>query len=165
MAAVGLLSEQRKAVTPSLRHELKTTVSIMKTKYLLVPLLLCLLAKINATPLAVMSECGAMYGMGGAYLTFAGKFGGELQPHEIRRVTQVSIAGCAAGSTIKGYLLQVHCQGQVSTFESDSGTLSPEALKYLALLEPGDSFDFEDVTAQLPSGDIVQVLARRFVVI
>ena len=102
---------------------------------------------------------------GGAYLTFAGKFGGEVTKQELAAHRQVGIAGCAAGSEILQFTLYISHKGKTTPFSSKSCELSDAMQQQLRSLVAGDSFYFERIQAKLPEGGKVEVHARKFTVV
>ena len=90
---------------------------------------------------------------GGAYLIFAGKFGGDLSPEQIRKVRTLSVGGCAAGSRIFTYKLSITHKGQEHHFKASSDQLSTAAISLLQKLQKGDHFQFSKVKARTPSGN------------
>jgi len=102
---------------------------------------------------------------GGAYLTYAGKFGGEISSSDLKNPCKIGIEGCAKGSKIYQFTLYV-VQNQKSTvYKGTSHELSPEAIKHLKNLSAGDEFRFENIKATLPTGSKVDVFARKFSVV
>ena len=98
---------------------------------------------------------------GGAYLTLAGKFGGNISQAELEAECKLGIEGCAKGSKIFKYSLYI----QDKVYKGSSHSLSDEALAHLKKLEKGDEFHFESIRAKLPEGRNVDVLARKFTVV
>ena len=74
------------------------------------------------------------------------------------------VAGCAKGSQIFSFRLNVYRNGKRTTFQGEnSNELSLEMRESLAKLKPGDSFEFKQIKAYLPNGrDKVDVFAKRF---
>lgn len=106
---------------------------------------------------------GADYG--GAYLVFAGKFGGEITRKEIESHSEIKVEGCATGSKIFQFTLYVTKNGKTSTLKGNSNLLTGEMMTQLKSLSKGDSFEFQHTKAQLPnSKDVVDVHGRKFVV-
>ena len=102
---------------------------------------------------------------GGAYLLFAGKFGGDLTPKDIAGTTKLGVDGCAAGSKIFQFTLYVKKNGSTTKFIGDSDELTPEMHKALKSLSTGDEFSFKHVKARLPKkGGEVDVWAKTFFV-
>jgi hypothetical protein len=102
---------------------------------------------------------------GGAYLMFAGKFGGDLTKQELKEHSKLDSEGCAKGSKILTYTLEIKTQGKVSIIQSDSDQLSKDALATLRSLEKGDEFIFKNMKAKLPTGSTVDVMGRKFIVV
>lgn len=102
---------------------------------------------------------------GGAYLVFAGKFGGEITRKEIESHSEVKVEGCATGSKVFQFTLYVTKSGKTSTLKGKSNLLTGEMLDQLKSLTKGDSFEFQHTKAHLPnSKDVVNVHGRKFVV-
>ena len=102
---------------------------------------------------------------GGAYLTIAGKFGGEITKSELTKVTSLEIQGCAAGAKIFQFVLVVKKERKSQSFKGDSGILTKEMHMQLQALTKGDEFSFKDVKAHLNSNTVVDVWAKKFVII
>lgn len=105
--------------------------------------------------------------MGGAYATFAGKFGGDITKKELMHNTEVGVAGCTAGSLIYTFSLHVNVEseGKSDVFKGTSHELTTDMLKSLRSLKHGDSFEFKRIKAQLPEGSKIDVLGRIFIVV
>ena len=103
---------------------------------------------------------------GGAYLTFAGKVGGDLTKDDLKRHSQLGVEGCAAGSKIIQYSLIIHKGKDEKRFAGRSDELDEKAKIALQTLEPGDSFEFENVKAFLPNGkDKIDVFAKKYYIV
>lgn len=103
---------------------------------------------------------------GGAYLMFAGKFGGEITKKEIEEQTAVSVDGCATGSRIFKFTLNVTKGGKMTSLEGGSSVLTKEMLSILRSLSKGDEFEFRKSKAYLPNGkDVVDVQGKKFVIV
>lgn len=103
---------------------------------------------------------------GGAYLVFAEKFGGTVTKDQIADVQKLEVRGCAAGSKIFTFTLEVNRAGQITTFSAKSNILSEAMQAGLKKLRPGDSFEFKKTKAYLPNGkDVVDVHSRKFEVV
>ncbi|MCW5923544.1 MAG: hypothetical protein KIS77_14465 [Saprospiraceae bacterium] len=103
---------------------------------------------------------------GGAYVVFAGKFGGDITRKEIESNTEVKVEGCAKGSRIFQFTLSVTKSGKTSTLTNQSNALTDEMAVQLKSLSKGDSFEFLQTKAYLPnSKDVVDVHGRKFVVV
>ena len=102
---------------------------------------------------------------GGAYLVFAGKFGGKLTKKAIAATNTLSVEGCAKGSVIYKFDLKVTKNGRTQTFHGDSDELSTDMHKALKALEPGDEFVFKKVKARLPKDGTVDVWGKKFTVV
>lgn len=103
---------------------------------------------------------------GGAYAVFAGKFGGEITKKEIAENQKLSVEGCARGSKIFKFTLDVTKNGKTTSYQSESNILNKELISKLKELSPGDAFEFTKTKAYLPNGkDVVDVHGRKFVVV
>lgn len=103
--------------------------------------------------------------LGGAYCTIADKFGGETTLKELQNIKQIGIAGCAQGSKIYSFALEITKNGRVSTFNGSSHKLTQQILNNLKSLKSGDSFVFRKMKAHLPNGENVDVMGKPFVVV
>jgi hypothetical protein len=104
--------------------------------------------------------------VGGAYLVFAGKNGGKIEKKELASQTELKVDGCAKGSRIFTFSLEVNKGGKKSMLNADSNVLTREMISRLQNLSPGDSFEFKSIRAYLPNGkDVVDVHGERFVVV
>ncbi len=103
---------------------------------------------------------------GGAYLTFAGKFGGELTTKDLKKYKKVEVSGCAKGSKIFKFTLHIVKKGKHKTHRTQSSNLTATMLRDLQTLTKGDKFYFKNVEAHLPNGkDKVDVHTRTFTII
>ena len=103
---------------------------------------------------------------GGAYIIFAGKFGGEITQREIAEDQALTVDGCAAGSRIFKFTLDITQTGKTTSLDSESGKLTGSMINRLKSLQPGDEFEFQKTKAYLPNGkDIVDVMGKKFVVV
>jgi hypothetical protein len=103
---------------------------------------------------------------GGAYLIFAGKFGGEITQKEIAEHQAVTVDGCAVGSRIFKFTLDITHSGKTTSLQSESSKLTRTMVTQLSSLQPGDQFEFRKIKAYLPNGkDIVDVMGKKFVVV
>ena len=74
--------------------------------------------------------------------------------------------GCAVGSRIFTYTIDINKGGTICTFKAESNTLSKEMLAKMKELNTGDSFEFKKIKAYLPNGkDMVDVHSKKFVVV
>jgi hypothetical protein len=104
--------------------------------------------------------------VGGAFLLYAGKFGGDVNKKEIAEQRELAVDGCAKGSKIFKYTLVVTKGGQSFTYQASSNTLTTEMQTKLKSLSAGDSFEFSQIKAYLPNGkDVVDVHAKKFFVV
>ncbi|MBX2875400.1 MAG: hypothetical protein KTR30_25010 [Saprospiraceae bacterium] len=122
--------------------------------------LLCLLV----APLATSADAGMPSDIGGAYLVFGNKMGGEITLKTLQSCCELEVAGCAKGSQVFSFRLVVFQDGKRSTYQvEDSNELSPAMSASLANLKVGDSFEFKQIKAYLPNGrDQIDVFAKRF---
>jgi len=104
--------------------------------------------------------------IGGAYLTFAGEFGGEITLKKMSATNKLGVAGCAAGSLITTFTLKIKRQHKrAKTFKGTSHLLNKRLKSTLKELKIGDTFEFSEVSAKLPTGKSVHVICRKFTVI
>lgn len=104
--------------------------------------------------------------IGGAYLTFAGEFGGDITLKKMSATNQLGVAGCAAGSLITKFTLKVKRKNKrTQTITGTSHQFNKHIKTVLEELKIGDSFEFSRVRAKLPSGGSVDVICRSFTVI
>ena len=103
--------------------------------------------------------------LGGAYVTLADKFGGEISTEDLSTVKELGIAGCAAGSKVYTFNLEIKINGGLKKFVGESNTLSEEIIAAFGKLKKGDSFIFTKIRAHLPSGGKIDALGRTFTVI
>jgi hypothetical protein len=104
--------------------------------------------------------------IGGAYLTFAGEFGGDITLKKMNATNQLGVAGCASGSLITKFTLKVKRKNKrVQTISGTSHQLNKHIKSILEELEVGDTFQFSKVKAKLPNGRSVDVICRNFTVI
>ena len=102
---------------------------------------------------------------GGAYLMFAGKFGGELTKAEIAKTKALTVDGCAYGSVIFEYDLKITKKGKTTTFHGKSNELTDEMHTALKQLSVGDEFTFDNTKARLPKEGTVDVRAKKFTIV
>lgn len=103
---------------------------------------------------------------GGAYLTFAEKFGGDVTPHDLQRTSEIGVAGCAKGSKIFQFDLKITKNGKTVSFKGTSPKLTSDMLTALRSLSKGDEFIFKKVRAYLPDGKSeVDVWGKKFMVV
>jgi len=104
--------------------------------------------------------------VGGAYLFFAGKYGGDITKQEMTGHTEVNVEGCAKGSRIFNFTLTITKGKNTSTYTNASNVLSTEMRDKLNSLSKGDAFEFRHVKAYMPNGkDVVDVRGSKFVVV
>lgn len=102
---------------------------------------------------------------GGAYLSFAGKMGGEIAQSHVAKTTSIAVKGCASGSTITSFVLAITKNGSTKKLKGSSGDLTKAMRQSLASLKVGDSFEFLQVKAKTPKGGIHDVHARKFTLV
>lgn len=103
---------------------------------------------------------------GGAYVVFAGKFGGEITRKEIENNSEVKVDGCAKGSRVFQFTLHITKNGKTSVLKGQSSLLTDEMIAQLKSLSKGDSFEFQNTKARLSnSNDVVDVHGRKFIVV
>ena len=104
--------------------------------------------------------------IGGAYVVFAGKHGGNIKKSELRGQTELSVDGCAKGSRIFAFTLEVNRKGKVTKLHAKANVLTTDMVTTLNGLDAGDSFEFTSTKAYLPNGkDEVDVHCQKFVVV
>ena len=104
--------------------------------------------------------------LGGAYLTYADKFGGEVTKEDLTTCQEVKVVGCAAGSKIVQLNLHISKGGKAISHQSDTGNLTKEMVRDLGSLQTGDTFEFKKIRARLPGKkSVVDVATRKFVVV
>lgn len=103
--------------------------------------------------------------IGGAYLTFAGEFGGDITLKKMSATNQLGVSGCAAGSLITKFTLKVKRKNtRTKVITGTSHMLNKHMKSVLKALEIGDTFEFSRVRAKLPNGRSVDVVCRKFTV-
>lgn len=118
-----------------------------------------------ASPIA-NPEAGTGMVYGGAFVVFAGKFGGEITRKEIESHSDVQVEGCAKGSRIFQFTLCITKKGNTSTLTNKSNKLTDKMIAQLKGLSKGDSFEFKQTKAYLPnSKNAVDVHGRKFIVV
>ena len=119
-----------------------------------------------AYPAKIVPSVSVASDVGGAFLLFAGKFGGEVNKKEIAEQNDLAVDGCAKGSKIFKYTLIVTKGGQSFTYNATSNVLTSEMQTKLKTLTAGDSFEFSQIKAYLPNGkDVVEVHSKKFFVV
>ncbi len=104
--------------------------------------------------------------VGGAYVVFAGKYGGEVTQKDLEGQTTLGVDGCARGSRIFQFTLHVTHGGKTSTYTANSNVLTSEMTAKLRSLSIGDRFEFKKMKAYLPNGkDVVDVHGKEFVIV
>jgi len=102
---------------------------------------------------------------GGAYLVFAGKFGGELTKKDVANTKTLSVEGCAKGSKIYKFDLKITKNGKTTTYHGNSDQLTEEMHAQLKQLSVGDEFTFKNTKARLPVEGTVDVWAKKFTIV
>lgn len=138
---------------------LKTIVSLVTILVLtfLMPITL------NSSNLTLKME--SIEKVGGAYLTIADKFGGEISKKEIENNKTLGVEGCAKGSKITKYTIHIKSTGKTLTVKSDSNELNSKILTFIKGLKKGDTIIFKNVKAKLPTGELVDVHCRKFSIV
>ena len=104
--------------------------------------------------------------IGGAFLVFAGKNGGNIKMSELRGKTELGVEGCAKGSEIFSFVLEINSGGKTRTYKASSNVLSNEMVTALLGLHAGDSFEFKSIKANLPNDkEVVDVHGYRYVIV
>ncbi|MFN0176229.1 MAG: hypothetical protein ACKVU0_16405 [Saprospiraceae bacterium] len=104
--------------------------------------------------------------IGGAWVIFAGKTGGELTKQEISNQTELKVDGCDKGARITGFTLHVTKAGKTSTLATSSSQLTAEMRSKLKSLVKGDEFEFRSAKAIMSNGrDVVDVRGSKFKVV
>lgn len=104
--------------------------------------------------------------IGGAYLTFAGKFGGSITEEKIKKVSSLGVDGCASGSLITRFTLKIKRKKQrTQVFKGKSHVLDNKVKTALKSLKIGETFEFSSVKARLPKGGMVDVFCKKFIVV
>jgi hypothetical protein len=134
----------------------------MKKAIVLTLTIMCLLA---TTPSSSNHNPALNMTLGGAYATFAGKFGGDLTQKEIDTTTKIGIAGCASGSVILKYTIQFTTGGNKIKLDGESEDLTEEMIDTIKGLVKGDTFVFINMRAKLPTGGKVDVMSRTFTIV
>jgi hypothetical protein len=140
-------------------------------KHLLLPaIVLCLtcsfgLAPVStAHPMASTSKLDSKL-IGGAYLVFAGKTGGNVSKKDLEGQTRLSMNGCpgAKESTIVSFTLEISKGGKTTRLQASSDKLTAEMVTKLKNLAAGDSFEFKKVMAHFAnSKDLFEVHTQKF---
>ena len=102
---------------------------------------------------------------GGAYLVFAGKFGGTLTQKDIAKTKSLGVDGCAKGSKIYTFDLKITKNGKTTTYHGNSDQLTEEMHTQLQKLSIGDEFIFKNTKAKLPKEGTVDVWAKKFTIV
>ncbi len=104
--------------------------------------------------------------VGGAFLIFAGKNGGNIKMSELQGQTELSVDGCAMGSRIFTFALEINDSSRIKTLQAKSNVLSKEMVVALKGLAAGDSFEFKAMKAYLPDGkEMVEVHGKKFLIV
>ncbi len=104
--------------------------------------------------------------IGGAFVVFAGKYGGEISKQEMAGQTEIKVDGCAKGAGIFTFTLYIIKGDKRISLKGNSNILSSEMRAHLNALNKGDAFEFQHAKAYMPnSKDVVDVHARKFIVV
>lgn len=111
-------------------------------------------------------EAKAPIPYGGAYVLFAGKFGGEITKQEMEGQTELKVEGCVKGARIFDFTLSITKNGKTSVLTNNSDVLTADMRAALKSLAKGDEFEFRKTKAFLSNGkDVVDVRGSKFVVV
>ena len=119
----------------------------------------------NAHVLPNLNSANSTENFGGAYLVFAGKFGGELTQKDIANTRALNVEGCAKGSVIYEFDLKITKKGKTITLHGSSDQLTEEMHAQLKNLSVGDEFTFKNTKARLPKEGVVDVWAKKFTIV
>ncbi|MBK6993475.1 MAG: hypothetical protein IPH31_00605 [Lewinellaceae bacterium] len=104
--------------------------------------------------------------IGGAWVIFAGKTGGDLTKQEISNQTELKVDGCDKGARILGFTILITKGGKTSTLATSSSQLTTEMRTKLKSLVKGDEFEFRSAKAIMSNGrDVVDVRGSKFKVV
>ena len=143
------------------------------TKHIFKSLLLITITVV-ATSLPVTSSFGNLdhngsnfncLRIGGAYVVFAGKTGGEIRKSELAGQTEIRVDGCAKGYKVISYTLEITMGHSKSTYQSNSNQLTTEMKEKLQRLTKGDKFEFKLMKASQEDKHIVDVHGGIFTVV
>src|SRR5258706_6594559 len=101
------------------------------------------MVRMNTSKIAVSKP------LGGAFLVFAGRYGGEIKKNELTSEKELKVEGCVKGAKIISYTLEVTKKGKKSSMDASSNMLSNDMVAKLQSLEPGDTFEFKGIRAYL----------------
>ena len=102
---------------------------------------------------------------GGAYVMFAGKYGGEITKREMEGQTEIKVEGCVKDVRIFDLTLSITKNGKTSTLTTNTHVLTADMLTRLKSLTKGDAFEFQHTKAYLTTGKAVDVRGSKFVVV
>lgn len=103
---------------------------------------------------------------GGAWVLFAGKYGGEINKQEIAAQTCITVGGCSKDWRVTTFTLVVTQSGKTNSYTTDSATLTAEMSTQLNSLKNGDAFEFQQTKAYIKEGKyLVDVRDAKFTVI
>ncbi len=103
---------------------------------------------------------------GGAYVMFAGKYGGEIPRSEIAGQTEIKVEGCVTGARIFDFTLAITKGGKTRMLRAKSNVLTADMQTQLKSLNKGDVFEFQHTKAYLANGrDVVDARGSKFIVI
>ncbi len=104
--------------------------------------------------------------IGGAYLVFAGKRGGEVSTTDFKNQKELAVDGCAKGSKIFQFTLHITAGGKTTTMRTNSNKLTDDMVGKLEKLNRGDEFEFKNMKAYLPNGkDVVDVHGWKYTIV
>ncbi|MBI5917738.1 MAG: hypothetical protein HY842_20395 [Bacteroidetes bacterium] len=104
--------------------------------------------------------------VGGVYVVFAGKYGGEITKKEMTGQRELRVEGCHKDSKIVKFTLEVTKGGKTTSLQAESNVLTQEMLTKLNALSPGDKFEFKNSRAYLSDNKVtVDARGSKFVVV
>lgn len=104
--------------------------------------------------------------VGGVYVVFAGKYGGEISKKEMTGQRELKVEGCHKNSRIVKFTLEVTKGGKTTSLQAESNVLTQEMLTKLNALSPGDGFEFKQTRAYLSDSKVtVDARGSKFVVV
>ena len=103
---------------------------------------------------------------GGAWVLFAGKYGGEISKQEIAAQTGITVGGCSKDARVSTFTVSITKNGKTKSYTTDSGNLTAEMSTQLRSLNKGDVFEFNHTKAWINDGaNHVNVRDAKFTVI
>lgn len=103
---------------------------------------------------------------GGAWVLFAGKYGGDISRQEIAAQTGITVGGCSNDARVSTFTVSITKNGKTKSYTTDSGNLTAEMITALKSLSKGDVFEFNRTKAWIDNGKYhVDVRGAKFSVI